>query len=101
MSPPLKLVWMVTDYVRSAAGPVSTADVAAAITQGRTETAGGALVTARGRGYVERMSDGCWRPGPIELFSADDRRYRAQRKWFAHVPGQRAKRAPGSHDRKD
>jgi hypothetical protein len=86
MSPPLRLVWMVTDYVRAASGPVSAADVAAAITQGNAQLAGGALVTASNRGYVTRTGRR-WCAGPIEPGSADDQRYRAQRKWFAHRHG--------------
>lgn len=90
MSPPRTLVWMAADYVRTAAVPVSTEVVAAAITQGNTQLAGSALVTARRRGYVKR-SYGRWVPGLVEPGSADDRRYSAQRQWFAHVPGQRAR----------
>jgi hypothetical protein len=69
---PLKLVLMAADYVRTAAVPVSTEVVAAAITQGNTQLAGSALVTARHRGYVKR-SYGRWAPGLVEPGSADDR----------------------------
>ena len=86
MSPPQLLVFMVTDYVRAQAEPVALRDIALALTQGRTDVAASALASARGRGYVQRVSDSDkrWCPGPIEPHSAEDQRTRAQRRWEAH-----------------
>jgi hypothetical protein len=84
MSPPLHLVLEVARYVRQQAEPVSTATVAEWVNR-PVHAVGGALVTARGRGYVSRGADRRWGAGPIEPGSAVDVAYRMQRKCFART----------------